>query len=87
MHGSLVYSTTGITSANSVVSIGQHTTCLKVANLNSATDAVIKLNSKYEILIPHTPNQSYGNYVEICGDYTTVEVLTANCTIAMYAIG
>ena len=87
MHGSLVYSTTGITSANSVVSIGQHTTCLKAANLNSATDAVIKLNSKYEILIPHTPNQSYGNYVEICGDYTTVEVLTANCTIAMYAIG
>lgn len=87
MHGSLVYSTTGVTSANGVISINQHTDCLRAANLNSTTDAVIKLNNQYQVLLPHTPNQSYGNYIEICGDYTTVEVLTANCTIAMYAIG
>jgi hypothetical protein len=87
MHGSLVYSSTGITSANGVISIGQHTDCVKVVNLNSSTDATIKLNNKYQILIPHTPNQAFGNYVEICGDYTSIEVLTANCTVAVYAIG
>jgi hypothetical protein len=87
MHGSLVYSSTGITSASGVVNFGQHTSCVQVANLNSTTDAVIKLNGQYQILIPHTPNQSYGNYVEICGDYTTIEVITASCTIPVIAIG
>lgn len=85
--GSLVYANTGITSTNGVVSMGAHTNAIHVCNMNSTTDATVKLNGQYSILLPHIPNQSFAGYVQIFGDYTTIEVLTANCTVAVYAIG
>jgi hypothetical protein len=87
MHGSLVYSNTAINSTHGVVSFEHHTNKIYVYNKNSSTNAEIKLNGKYVIDIPHTPNQAVGIYVEIPGDYTTIEVLTANIDIAVMAIG
>ncbi len=85
--GSIVYSSTGITSANNTVSIGHHTECLYITNLDKDDDVTIKLNGKFEIILPHVPNGATHIYHEIPGDYTTIQVLTANATIAFYAIG
>jgi len=85
--GSLVYSNTGITSSSGVVNIGSHTNAIHLCNLNSTTSASVNLNGRYTVLCPHTPSQSSARYIQIFGDYTTVEVLTANCTIALFAIG
>lgn len=87
MYGTIVYSSTGITSANSVVSINHHTSCLYVMNLDKDEDAVIKLNGVHQIILPHVPNGGVHPYYKVPGDYTTIEVLTANTTVAFYAIG
>lgn len=87
MHGTLVYANTGISSTNGAVSIGQHTTCLRLWNQNNTTIASVKLNGKYTIAVPPSPAGGSHIYHEICGDYTTIEVVTAGCTISVYAIG
>jgi hypothetical protein len=87
MHGSLVYSNTAINSTHGVVNFGYHTHKIYVHNKNSTTNAEIKLNGKYVIHVHHTPNQAVGIYMEIPGDYTTIEVLTAGVDIAVMAIG
>lgn len=87
MQGTLVYSNTGLTSVNSVVSIEHHTSCIYLMNISDSTDSTVKLNGKYQVYVHHTPNQSSSRYIEIPGDYTTIEVLTANTTIAVYAVG
>jgi hypothetical protein len=87
MYGSLVYSNTLITPADGVVSIGQHTSAVYVVNLSKNHDTTIKLNGKYNIFLSHVPNGVVHQYEKIPGDYTTVEVLTANTSIAIYAVG
>ena len=87
MYGSLVKSSTGISSANSVVSIDHHTSCIYVSNLDKDNDATIKLNGTYQIILPHVPNGATHLYHAIPGDYTTIEVTTANTVVAFYAIG
>lgn len=87
MHGSLVYSDILITPADGVVNIGQHTSAIYVVNLNKDDDTTIRLNGKYQVFLSHVPNGTVHKYEEIPGDYTTIEVLTANTSIAMYAIG
>ena len=87
MYGSLVYSNASITAANGVVDIGQHTSAIFVANLSKDTDIIIILNGKYNIFLSHVPNGAVHQYEKIPGDYTTVQVLTANTSIAIYAVG
>ena len=87
MSGSLVYSNTGITSTDSVVSINHHTDSIHLINLNTTTDAVVKLNGIHQIVIPHTPTQSSGHYTCIYGDYTKIEVITTSVTIGVFALG
>lgn len=87
MHGSLVYSNTGLTPANNTVSISHHTYAIYLLNISSTDDSTVLLNDKYSIFLPHSPNQSSPSYVEVPGDYTTIKVLTANTTVAIYAIG
>jgi hypothetical protein len=87
MHGTLVYSNTGISSTNGVVSIGQHTSCVKLWNQNTGTTAAVKFNGQYIVAIPHTSDGGPHVYHEICGDYTTLEILTAGCTISVIALG
>jgi len=84
---SLVYSSTGITTANGVVNINHHTDSWYVMNLDKNHDVTIKLNGKFLIILPHVPNGAAHPYYEIPGDYTTIEVLTANATVSFYAIG
>jgi hypothetical protein len=87
MYGSLVYSNTSINSTHGVVSIGQHTSAVYVVNLNKNDNLTIKLNEKYNVFLSHVPNGAVHQYEKIPGDYTTIEVLTANTSIAIYAVG
>jgi hypothetical protein len=81
----VVYSSVGITSANNTVSFNAHTTCLYLMNIDSNTDAQVKLNGgPHTVLVPHA-NQ-HKAYIEIPGDYTKIQVLTANVSVAVYAV-
>ena len=83
MEGSLVYSNTSIVTADGIVNIGLHTSEVYIWNKSSSVNAEIKLNNHYSVLIPGGSQW----YTEIDGDYTTVEVVTANSEISIYAIG
>lgn len=84
---SLVYSDTAITSADGEISIGRHTSSIKFYNASTTTDATIKINGgPLSVLIPSTSEGNAG-YVELYGDYTKFEVVTAGVTIAAMAFG
>lgn len=87
MEGTLVYSNTAIASTDGEIGFGHHTRAVYLLNTNSTTDATVKLNGRYTIFLGHTPNQATGMYTCIPGDYTTVEVLTASVSVAVFAIG
>jgi len=81
----MVYSTTGITSVAGEVSVNSHTGCIYFLNLHESTNATVKLNGgPHQIIIP--PSAVSGGYVEVTGDYTKFEVITASVTIAVYAL-
>jgi hypothetical protein len=48
-----------------------------------ASDVDIKLNGQYTILLPAESTE----YIEIDGDYTTIEVITASSAVAVFALG
>lgn len=87
MYGSLVFTNTAITSANNTISFNHHTSSVYVLNRDNTVDATIKLNGIYQIVVPHTPSQSTGHYLCIPGDYTTIQVITANVTLSVFAVG
>ena len=87
MHGTLVYANTAINSTHGVINLGQHTDCVKLWNQSETTSAAVKFNGQYTVVIPHTSANGTHVYHEVCGDYTTLEVLTASCTISVFAIG
>ena len=87
MNGSLVYTATNLTSTDGTVSIGHHTSCLYVWNKNNTTSAIIELNGKYQIVIPHSPNTGSHVYHTIPGDYTSIKVVTTAVDFSVYAIG
>lgn len=87
MYGSLVYSNVSITPDDGVVNIGHHTSAIFVSNLDKDENTTIRLNGKYNIFLSHVPNGAVHRYEKIPGDYTTIEVLTANTSIAVYAVG
>jgi hypothetical protein len=87
MEGSIVYTNTGFNGTAGVINFNHHTYEIYVCNFNNSTNAIIKLNGIHQVLIPHSPNQSNYLYIRIPGDYTTIECLTANVTLAMFAIG
>lgn len=83
----LVYADTAVTSTDGEVSIGRHTSSIKFYNSSTTTDAVIKINGgPLSVLIPSTSEGNAG-YVELYGDYTKFEVVTASVTIAVMAFG
>lgn len=84
--GTLVFSNTALTSASGAVSTGNHTIAIKIFNTHATTNAVVKLNGgPLTVLIPAI--NSGGGYIEIDGDYTTIEVVTASVTLAVMAFG
>ena len=81
----MIFAMANVTSANGVVSIGRHTS--QISFMNQGADfADIKLNGTFTIKIGHGQVEAHF-YNSIDGDYTTFEVLTANTTISMYALG
>ena len=81
----MVFSMPDVTSSDGVVSIGQHTS--EIGFMNQSTDfAEIELNGKYVVKIGHGQTEAHF-YNVFAGDYTTFQILTANTTISMYALG
>jgi hypothetical protein len=81
----MVFSMPDVTSADGRVSIGRHTS--QIAFMNQSSDFVeIKLNDKYTIKIGHGQQEAHF-YNTIDGDYVSFQVLTANTTLSMYALG
>lgn len=78
----LVYSNKNLVTADGEVNIGQHTSEIYVYN-KGASDVDIKLNGKYTVLLPAESTE----YIEIDGDYTTIEVVTAASAVAVFALG
>ena len=78
----LVYSNKNLVTADGVVNFGQHTSEVYVYN-KGASDVDIKLNGRYTILLPAESTE----YIEIDGDYTTIEVVTAASAVAVFALG
>ena len=86
-HG-IVFSNTAATStsgASGVVSLNTHTSCIHFYNTHATTDATVKLNGgPHQVVIP--AKDSGGGYVEIEGDYTKFQIMTAGVTLAVYAV-
>lgn len=84
----IIFSNTAVTSTSGtsgVVSINGHTSCLHFYNTHATTNATVKLNDgPHQVIIPAI--NSGGGYVEIEGDYTTFQVMTAGVTLAVYAV-
>jgi len=86
MSESIVYSNVSVSSATGLVSVGQHTTSINFLNLDSSTNATVELNGgPVRVVIP--AKDSGGGYVEIEGDYTKFQVITASVNLAVFAIG
>ena len=82
-YGHIVYSNTAVDSTANAVSIGQHTSSINFVNTHASTNAVVKLNGgPHQVLIP-----AGKNYVEIKGDYTSFQVMTAGVVLGVFAIG
>ena len=84
----MIFSNTAVTStsgASGVVSINGHTKCIHFYNTHATTNATVKLNGgPHQVVIPAI--NSGGGYVEIEGDFTSFQVITAGVTIAVYAV-
>lgn len=79
----LVYSDTSVSSTDGEISFNRHTRCVHFINLHASTNAVVRVNGgPHEILIP-----AGKNYVELEGDYTKFQVITAGVNIAVFALG
>lgn len=85
-NNTLVFSNTALTSVDGAVSVGRHTALLKILNTHATTNAVVKLNGgPLTVLVPAI--NSGGGYLDVHGDYTTIEVVTASVTLAVMAFG
>ena len=84
---SLVYSDTSVTSVAGEVSVAHHTSAIYFWNKSTSTDAEVKLNGIYSIIIPQSASGGEGSYTQIFGDYTKFEVITAAVDLAVYAVG
>lgn len=77
----IVYSNTAATEG--FYAIQRHTKCIHFINLHNSTNATVRLNGgPHEIVIP-----AGKNYVEVEGDYTSFNILTAGVTLGVFAIG
>ena len=81
-NGTLIFSNKNIVTADALVNIGGHTSSVYVHNKGNS-DIDIKLNALFTVLIPAETT----GYMEIPGDYTSVEVITAASAISFYAVG
>lgn len=84
--GHIVYSNTALSTSDGETTIAHHTYKIYMANINTNNDIEVKLNGKHSVLLPDAQGH-YHAYIEIPGDYNTIEVVTANSQIAVYAIG
>ena len=81
----MIFAMPNVTSADGVVHIGRHTS--QIGFMNQSGDfAEVKLNDQFTVKIGHGQVEAHF-YNVFDGDYTTFEVLTANTTVSMYALG
>lgn len=86
MEGHLVYSNTSLSDSDGEVTISHHTRAIYIVNIDTNNWIEVKLNGKHSVMIPDA-NGHIHNYIEVPGDYNTIEVITASSTVAVYAVG
>lgn len=84
--GHIVYSNVNLADSDGEQVIAHHTYAIYIANLDTNHWIEVKLNGKHSVMIPDA-NGHIHNYVQIPGDYRTIEVVTASSNIVVYAIG
>lgn len=81
----MVFSNPNSTSADGVVQLNHHTS--EIGFMSQSIDfAEVKLNGKFTVKIGHGQVEAHF-YNVFRGDYTTYEILTANVTLSVYALG
>jgi hypothetical protein len=66
--------------------ISHHTYAIYIVNVDTNHWIEVKLNGKHSVMLPDAQNHQH-HYLEIPGDYNTIEVVTASSTIAVFAVG
>lgn len=85
--GHIVYSNGNLTTSDGEVSIGQHTMELYIANNDISNWIEVKLNGgPHSVWVSPAPTAGH-TYMCVPGDYTSIEVVTANSAIRVYAVG
>lgn len=87
MTDQIVFSRETLTDADGQVSVGQHTSAINIINNNTNHWIEVKLNGgPHSVWIPpynaHSPH-----YINVPGDYTKIQVMTASSSIRVFAIG
>lgn len=84
--GHIVYSNTNLTTADGEQTISHHTKAIYLVNRDTNDWVEVKLNGKHSVALPDSQGHVH-NYLEVYGDYNTVEVITANAAIGVFAVG
>lgn len=83
--GHIVYSDTGLATADGETNITHHTYSIHMLSLSN-NDIEVKLNGKHSVILPASNDHGHA-YVVVPGDYNTIEVVTAASTVAVFAVG
>jgi len=84
--GHIVYSNTNLADTDGVQTIDHHTYAIYLVNRDTNDWVEVKLNGKHSVVLPDSQGHVH-NYLEVYGDYNTIEVVTAGANIGVFAIG
>lgn len=85
--GHVVFTNSDLTTEAGLVSLGQHTYALYIANYDGSDWVEVRLNGgPHSVWVPPAASGTQV-YMEVPGDYTQVQVVTAASAVRIYAIG
>lgn len=83
--GHIVFSNTNLETADGVIDIIHHTYAIYMLALSN-NNVEVRLNGKHSVILLAKNDHGHG-YVVVPGDYNTIQAITANSTIAVFAVG
>lgn len=85
-NGQVIFTNSNLTDGDGQVSLTQHTMRLYIANNDGESWVEVKLNGgPHSVFVP--PVGTSPHYIEVPGDYTKIQVMTAGSAIRIYAVG
>lgn len=83
----IVYSDTNVVTGDGVVSLPKSTQAVYFFNKTNNTIVEVELNGgPHRVLLPDVATHHHG-YIVIPGNYGSFEIITANATVGVFAIG